>query len=302
MKKKFLWICFIMLLTNMVGQAQDKKMIGFKPIVTSKYAPENVTTYVEHKVSEIMANEGIGHTSGNFVLDVNINEISKVVTPTSPPRVQVKIEVAFKTIDKTQGVVLNTMTMSASALENSENAAYMKAAESLNIKSRNFLNFLKVSRERLYEYYEAGYAQWPTTEYVEPEPEVRREEMPTQEEETIEEKVNRIELYNGIYVEYLKYEHKSSSTDVILRFTNTNSDDANISFTGRNQLMIDSTGKNISNYDEKYLDGSSISGGNLTLIEDIPVTIRIMYRNVVTPKVVYLHERNRDVKVKIKCD
>ncbi|MFR9526908.1 MAG: hypothetical protein SNI45_02415 [Rikenellaceae bacterium] len=301
MKKFFLFIALICV-AHASAQIQDYSMMGFRPIVISESAPENVITYLEGKIGDALTNEGIALTSGDCVIEVTINELSKTLTPTAPPRTQLQLELTFKSIDKRQGVVFNSFTQAVSGMNTSDATAYMSAIRSFNFRTRNFMNFLDVSKEKLYAYYSAGYATQPEPAQPEPKAEPMPEPAPAPAPVAAPAPAPQgVELSSGVYVEYVKYEKKSSSTDIILQFVNRNSDDEKISLNWKEQLVIDSVGKNIKHNDVTYLDGSYMQGHAFTLIEGVPISIRITFKNEIDPVALYLHEGLRDKKVKINC-
>lgn len=294
MKKYFLLTFAVLFINGTFAQMNDYSMMGFKPKVMSTSAPDNVVEYLENKVSEILTNDGIVHTSGDFVIEVVINELNKTLTPTAPPRIQLQLEVTFKSIDKKQGVVFNSITLPASGMNTTEAAAYMSAIRSINFKTRNFLNFLDVSKSKLYEYYRLGYATQP-----EPEPEPAPAPAPAPMPELIPAPTPAhikagVELWDGVYAEYIKYEHKSSSTDIIIKFTNYNSQDSYVDLQYRTQMIIDTNGNNIE-------ARNNASKGNFTLLQGVPLSVSFNFKGNVAPVAFYLSEASHDIRVKMNC-
>ncbi len=275
------------------AQMAQAQIPGFKCEVTSERAPSNVLEYLESQLNDVITSEGLASTSDDFVIELNVIELNQMVTRSAPPRTVVNLNLALKAMSREGDMVFNTMTIPASAMGSSLGDAYMRAVQSVNFRTRNFLNFVAVSRERL-ESYLASYVAPVPTPGVEPvvaEPET--EVVPASDE--------RVMISEGIYVEYIRYEHKSSSTDVILRFTNQNIDDEKIALRWCDQMVVDSEGKNIKYNNVSHLDGSGIANHEFVLIEGVPVTIRMNYRGRIVPRVLYLEETSRDVKVKVIC-
>ncbi len=311
MKKYLLTALALISVVQLSAQSFDTKMIGFKPSIFSQSAPDNVVTFLDGKIVEVLTAEGLASTSSDFELEVIINELNKSVTPTAPMRMVVELEVIFSAKDISQNMIFNSMSVNVKGIASSEGAAYMSAIRRINFRTRNFLNFMEVSKKKLYDYYEGGYAKVPeeetTPEYIPepiPQPEVTPEPVPMPEiepEPTPEPENYGAELSSGVYVNYIRYENKASSTDLILTLTNTNINDEAVDLAWISHLVVDSNGKNISSHSISYLDGSGIPNNKFTLINGVPVTIRIKYGETLTPMVLYFYERSRDTKLRINC-
>lgn len=302
MMKRIIFITVIILsfAINTNAEDIDASKVGFRPIVVTEDVPSNTKAYLENQVLNTLTSQGLALSDGDFVFEITVNQISKQITPTAPPQTQFRLEVVVKAIDKKRNIVLNSITMAAAGMNSSESAAYMTAVRSVAFQSRNFINFIDVSKNRLLEYYSA-YTEEPKS-LVEPVPE--SEPKPVQisiaDEPTMPQAPKGVELSKGIYVEYLGVEKKNQTTDVILRFTSHNNEDEVISLRGKTHMVVDSSGRNINNRSEKYLNGDDLAYNGFILLKDVPVSIRINYSGDITPQVMFLQEARRDVKVRIE--
>ncbi len=303
MKKVILLIGVILAsLTSLCAQGFDPSMMGFKPVIISEKAPESVAAYLESRVNDILTNEGIAHSKGDCVMEVVINEISRVMTPTAPPRTQIKLEITFNAIDKSQGVVFNSITLPATGMNASEAAAYMAAVQSINFRTRNFLNFIESSKKKLYDYYAAGYA---VHDEPAPVPAPVPAPAPAAEEPApapAPQAPRGVEISKGVFVEYCGHEDKSSSTHLLLKFTNYNDSDEVVDLNWRTQLVVDSKGKNIEERNNfRYNDNNIVPGQSLKLIKGVPVDTRLTFKGTFAPEVLFFSEASRDIKVRIEC-
>ncbi|MFI3296837.1 MAG: hypothetical protein R3Y59_04320 [bacterium] len=304
-------IALIFIAFNLKAENASTPIIGFHPVVISENTPSNTAEYIENQIINILTRDGIALNSGDFIFEISINEISKQITSTAPAQVQLRLEVVVNAIDKRQSIVLNSITMMGAGIDKTENRAYMTAIRNLNFRNRNFLNFVEVSKNRLLEYYDFAYTDETTEEQTTSIPEeeeiefdylpITNEDTPIVEETPILQSHLGVELADGIFVEYIRTEKKSETTDVILKFTNYNDRDEAIFIKGKGHMVIDSNGRNIKSNNEKYLNGEALpSYSSLMLIKDVPVSIRINYPGDITPQVMFLYEGQRDVKVRIE--
>lgn len=312
--KKIISLIFVVfaLAYNVNAENIDLSMIGFKPIVVTEGLPSNATSYLENQVLNILTDNGIALNSNDFVFEISVNELNKKNTPTSPSRIQMRLEVVIKAIDNRQNIILNSIAMNAAGIDNTESDTYMTVLRSINFRSRNFLNFIDISKHRLEKYYIAGYATSPEDEPVIDTiiVETEYEECEVSDPEPIAEPIIKsippqyspkgIELSNGVFVEYMGVEKKSQTTDIILKFTNYNDKDEIISFRFRSHMVIDVTGRNINSRGEKYLNGDNIPSDGIILLKGVPVSIRVDYWGDIDPQVMFLNEAKRDVKVRIE--
>ncbi len=190
MKRVFLTIAAV--IAAFCIQAQESEtnlsLIGFYPIVNNAEGtvPPNVVTSLENSVSVALTHQGIALSEGDYIIEIDVTEIEKSLTPTAPARTQLRLMITFKAIDKIEGVVFNSITLSCAALESPESKAYTKAIRNLNLtRSRNFLNFLDVAREKMNEYYITKYGM-PEEEEIIEEAEVMIDEPKLEIEPEIE--------------------------------------------------------------------------------------------------------------------
>lgn len=163
MKKKLLILAGIVMLFGTTLRAQDggAPISGNIPIAVVAAAqqnvPEGVNTYIENKLQQVIVQNGLGSADyyGRFVITASILPVTKDIVPGPPMQFSENLDVTFYIVDNIDQKIFSSVTVSARAVDASEEKVLNKAIRSINVRSPQITKFVNEGREKIVAYYVA---------------------------------------------------------------------------------------------------------------------------------------------------
>lgn len=161
MKTYFSIMLGAMLFFNITIQAQnfDKPVSGNIPIAVVAAAqqnvPEGVNTYIENKLQQVIAQNGLGSADyyGRFVITASFHPVTKDIVPGPPKQFSENLDVTFYIVDNIDQKIFSSTTVTAYAVDASEEKVLNKAIRSINVKSPQITSFVIEGRDQIVAYY-----------------------------------------------------------------------------------------------------------------------------------------------------
>lgn len=163
MKTKLLILAGIVMLfgTTLRAQDGDAPVSGNIPIAVVAAAqqnvPEGVNTYIENKLQQVIAQNGLGSADyfGRFVITASIVPVTKDIIPGPPMQFSENLDVTFYIVDNIDQKIFSSVTVSARAVDASEEKVLNKAIRSINVRSPQITKFVNEGRDKIVAYYMA---------------------------------------------------------------------------------------------------------------------------------------------------
>jgi len=163
MKTKLALIIGMVLMFNTLIQAQnaDAPVSGNIPIAVVAAAqqgvPEGVNTYIENKLQQIISQNGLGSADyyGRFVITASFVPVTIDIVPGPPKQFAETLDVTLYIVDNIDQKIFSTVTVSAKAVDASEEKVLNRAVRSINVKSPQITAFVNEGRDKIVAYYVA---------------------------------------------------------------------------------------------------------------------------------------------------
>ncbi len=157
-------ICLLAISVNAVAQVQPvdgpaeqpaTALVAISPYVTAEIAgvPEVSVKSLNHKLTQMVTQNGFGSTSGAFILTCQVLPLTKEAIPTMPVKYSLELEVSFYLVNTLEKVIVAEYPVTVKAIANSENGAYNQALKLVNPRSPKLRAFMDRCREKITEYY-----------------------------------------------------------------------------------------------------------------------------------------------------
>lgn len=161
MKTKLLIIAGIVMLfgTMLHAQNPDAPNSGNIPIAVVAAAqqdiPDGVNTYIENKLQQVIVQNGLGSADyyGRFVITASILPVTKDIIAGPPMQFSENLDVTFYIVDNIDQKIFSSVTVSARAVDASEEKVLNKAIRSINVKSPQITKFVNEGRDKIVAYY-----------------------------------------------------------------------------------------------------------------------------------------------------
>lgn len=158
--KKILSIlsCF-MFVACLHAQYVDAPILGNIPITVvgsaQQNVPEGTNTFIENKLQQIISQNGLGSADyyGRFVITASFMPVTKDIVPGPPKQFAENLDVTFYIVDNIDQKIFSSTTVSARAVDASEEKVFNKAIRSINVKSPQMTSFVNEGREKIVNYY-----------------------------------------------------------------------------------------------------------------------------------------------------
>lgn len=136
--------------------ASGQQMIGITPYADKLAGiPEAAVQPLQHKLTQLVTQNGFGSLSGEFVLTCNVLVVNKSVVPTTPAQYSMDLEVSFYLVNALEQVIVTEIPVAVSSLESNETKAYIQAFNQINPRNPKLRTFMSSCREKIEEYYAA---------------------------------------------------------------------------------------------------------------------------------------------------
>lgn len=151
--------CLMLLASSLYSQSNDVPVAGNIPITVVGSAQENVpegtNTFIENKLQQIISQNGLGSADyyGRFVITASFMPVTKDIVPGPPKQFAENLDVTFYIVDNIDQKIFSSTTVSARAVDVSEEKVLNKAIRSINVKSPQMTSFVNEGREKIVNYY-----------------------------------------------------------------------------------------------------------------------------------------------------
>ena len=151
--------CLMLLASSLYAQSNDAPVAGNIPITVVGSAQENVpegtNTFIENKLQQIISQNGLGSADyyGRFVITASFMPVTKDIVPGPPKQFSENLDVTFYIVDNIDQKIFSSTTVSARAVDASEEKILNKAIRSINVKSPQMTSFVNEGREKIVNYY-----------------------------------------------------------------------------------------------------------------------------------------------------
>ncbi len=106
-----------------------------------------------NRLNQAVALNGLGASSGKFLLVPRVSLLSKDVTTTIPQQFVVEIEVYLFIVDVTQKTILQQESIVLKGIAENENKALLKAVSSLQARNPRLKNLIVRGKDKIVAYY-----------------------------------------------------------------------------------------------------------------------------------------------------
>ncbi len=132
-----------------------RDMVSIRPMTPSEVdnLPKEARAALNNKLNQMVAQNGFGATSSQFVLTANLVLTDKQVTATAPANFVVKYEASFYVVDLLDKTILNEVSVSLTGVDRLENRAIVQAVNQINPKSSAIRAFMNNTRTKIVDYY-----------------------------------------------------------------------------------------------------------------------------------------------------
>lgn len=159
MKKILSILSCLMFVVSLYAQYADAPISGNIPITVvgsaQQNVPEGTNTFIENKLQQIISQNGLGSADyyGRFVITASFMPVTKDIVPGPPKQFAENFDITFYIVDNIDQKIFSSTTVSARAVDRSEEKVLNKAIQSINVKSPQMTSFVNEGREKIVNYY-----------------------------------------------------------------------------------------------------------------------------------------------------
>lgn len=148
---------FIGISQNSQGKTDDMGRVALAAFVPDQAEgiPTSARQMLQNKMQQIAIQNGIGGagSSPRFFIVPLVTVLSKEITATAPPMHAMNLEFTFYIVDAVSKSIFSQTTISAKAVGQTEDKAYIAALKNLNPKAGQFKGFVETGKTKIMEYY-----------------------------------------------------------------------------------------------------------------------------------------------------
>jgi hypothetical protein len=141
---------------NSGGKTDDIGRISLTSIMPDQLGSITPTALkmLENKLGQIATQNGLGGSANKrFIITANVTEISKDITPTSPPMIAYTLEVTIYVGDVLTKTKFGSTSLQVKGVDVNETKAYISALKNIKPASPELQAFLDKSKNKILEYY-----------------------------------------------------------------------------------------------------------------------------------------------------
>jgi len=140
---------------NTEQSADDEGRISITPMVSSQNVPAGAKRMLTTRMKQLLSlNDAAGdEDSPFFVMEANVDVLSKDVTATNPPMEALNLQVSFAIKDNNSGKVFSEVTSMVKGVGTNETKAYTSALSRINVRAGQYKAFVEKGKEKILEYY-----------------------------------------------------------------------------------------------------------------------------------------------------
>ena len=160
--KRNLIICVCSMLLAAIAPAAaengDESAIPLTVVAARQQnVPENAISYLNDKLMQVVSRNGMGTADYNsrFVITASVIPVTKDIVAGPPRQFSENLDVTLYIVDNVDKKIYSSVTISAKAVETSEEKVLIKAIRSINVESPKIASFIESGRERIVAYYDS---------------------------------------------------------------------------------------------------------------------------------------------------
>lgn len=155
MKNTLITLLFIIGLFT-YGQDNNSINLGAHIPQQAENIPQSAERILLNKLGKIITDNGISTNINNprFILVPNVSVISKNITPTTPPKIALTLEITFYVGDGIGGNLFASESITVKGLGTNELKAYSSTINNIKTKSPNIRNLVANAKREILDYYE----------------------------------------------------------------------------------------------------------------------------------------------------
>ena len=154
-------ICFLLFpafvnAQNNTGKADDADRIAIAPFVGDDQGlTSSAKKLLETRLEQVCTRNGLAADKGHavFLMKAEVNELSKEITPTSPPMHAYNLEIVISVVDRISGNIAYSTSVEVKGVGSNESKAYMQAIKQINPASPQLRKFVETAKEKTLEFY-----------------------------------------------------------------------------------------------------------------------------------------------------
>ena len=155
MRKHLLIFLFMLLDIIGVSAADSTGKISYFPVLIGNDIPEASKKLIVSKMEQILTNNGFGsmNRADRFVMLAKCNILQKDVAPTTPPRINQKIEVTFILGDAVENKTYASTTLALSGIGINETKAWQTAINTIKPANPAFQQMFGEAAQKIESFY-----------------------------------------------------------------------------------------------------------------------------------------------------
>lgn len=141
---------------NNAGKADDAERIAISSFVGEDQGlTPSAKKLLETKLEQVITRNGLAAEKGNalFLMKAEVNELSKEISPTSPPMHAYTLEIVLSVTDRITGNIAHSTSIEVKGVGSNESKAYIQAIKQINPASPQLRKFVETAKEKTLEFY-----------------------------------------------------------------------------------------------------------------------------------------------------
>ena len=141
---------------NNVGRADDADRMALAPFVSEDQGlTSSAKKLLETKLEQVCTRNGLAAEKGHaiFLLKAEVNELSKEISPSTPPMHAYNLEIVLSVVDRISGNIAHSTSIEVKGVGTNETKAYMQAIKQINPASPQLRKFIETAKEKTLEFY-----------------------------------------------------------------------------------------------------------------------------------------------------
>lgn len=137
------------------AQTSDFGRLSLSSVVYEEQFPSEIVALLQSKMNEAVSYGGLGGglQSDRFVFAAKIHMLEKVIMPSTPVRINLKIRLSFAVVDIVDKKLYKTYSVVCSSLAKNENKALISAIENFNPTDKKLQETLDFAKQAIIDYY-----------------------------------------------------------------------------------------------------------------------------------------------------
>lgn len=158
MKRYLLILLFAIIYYSAVEASESSGNLSYYPVVTGADIPEASKQLIVSKMEQMLTQNGFGamNRADRFVMLAKCNVLQKDVAPTTPPRINQKIEVTFILGDAVENKTYASSTVELTGMGINETKAWQTAINGIKPANPDFRKMFDEASVKIESYYSAN--------------------------------------------------------------------------------------------------------------------------------------------------